>query len=190
MELDSGGNWKTLQLLRSKHQFFVTSLERSKPAAQIKSSQGKDLAVELKMLVRLSGKDWDDAAEVIKEASERQAVMHLFACFERIIRVDGQLRGDQYTHQHHAFFAKAASAAPSFVRFDQWLQCWVNSAAAAKQRPTLKALRQLKQQFKEERNPLMHNDQATVAPFSLVARKLCSSLASAQQLASDFPLQR
>lgn len=190
MELDSGGNWKTLQLLRNKHQFFVTSLERYKPAAQIKSSQGKDLPIELKMLVRLSGKDWDDAVEVLKEASERQAVMHLFACFERIIRVDGQLRGEQLSKKHHAFFAKAASAAPSFVRFDQWLQCWINAAVAAKQRPTLKSLRQLKQQFNEERNPLMHNDQTTLAPLLLVARKLCASLASAQHLASDFPLQR
>jgi hypothetical protein len=190
MELDSGGNWKTLQLLRSKHQFFVASLERYKPAAQIKSSQGRVLPVELKFLVRLSGKDWDAAAEVLKEASERQAIMHLFACFERIIRVDGQLRGEQQPHLHHAFFAKDASAATSFVRFDQWLQCWVNAASAAKQRPSLNALRQLKQQFKEERNPLMHNDQAILPPFSLVARKLRSSLATVQHLASDFPLQR
>lgn len=95
MELDSGGNWKTLQLLRSKHQFFIASLERHKSAAQIKPSQGKVLPVQLKMLVRLSWKDWDDAAEVLKEASGRQAIMHLFACFERIIRMDGQLRGEQ-----------------------------------------------------------------------------------------------
>jgi hypothetical protein len=187
MELDSGGHWKTLQLLRSKHQFFIASLQRYSPAAQINSSQGRVLPVELKLLVRLSGKDWDAAAEVLKEASERQAIMHLFACFERIIRVDGQLRGEQQSRQHHAFFAKVASATTSFVRFDQWLQCWVNAASAAKQRPSLKALRQLKQQFKEERNPLMHNDQATLAPFPLVARKLCSSLAAAQHLASDFP---
>lgn len=190
MELDSGGNWKTLQLLRSKHQFFIASLETYKLAAQIKSSQGKDLPVELKMLVLLSGKDWDDAAEALKEASERQAIMHLFACFERIICVDGRLRGEQQSRQHHTFFAKAASAATSFLRFDQWLQCWINTASAAKQRPSLKALRQLKQQFKEERNPLMHNDQAILPPFSLVARKLSTSLATVQHLASDFPLQR
>lgn len=112
MELDSGGNWKTLQLLRNKHQFFVTSLERYKPAAQIKSSQGKVLPIELKMLVRLSGKDWDDAVEVLKEASERQAVMHLFACFERIIRVDGQLRGEQLSKKHHAFFCESRLSRP------------------------------------------------------------------------------
>jgi len=106
MELDSGGNWKTLQLLRSKHQFFIANLETYKLAAQIKSSQGKDLPVELKMLVRLSGKDCDDAAEALKEASERQAIMHLFACFERIIRVDGQLRGEQQSRQHHTFLQK------------------------------------------------------------------------------------
>jgi len=190
MELDSGGNWKTLQLLRSKHQFFIASLETYKLAAQIKSSQGKDLPVELKMLVRLSGKEWDDAVEALKEVSERQTIMHLFTCFERIIRVDGQIRGEQPTSHHHAFFVKASSLAPSFVRFDQLLQCWIKVAGAAKHRSAGKEMRLLKLQFTDERNPLMHSDQAIIPPFSLVARKLRSSLATVQHLASDFPLQR
>lgn len=190
MELDKSGHWRTLQFLRTKHQLFVISLNSYRPAARIKLSQKKSLPPEVRKLVYLCGKDWDDAAELLKDASERQAVMHLFACFERIIRVDGQLRGNGDVHLHHAHFVKSASAAPSFVRIDRWLQCWVNAAVAAKQQTSLIALRQLKQQFKDERNPLMHNDQAVLPPLSLVARNLHASLILVQHLASDFPLQR
>jgi hypothetical protein len=190
MELDKSGHWRTLQFLRGKHQLFVTSLENYRPATRTKSNQKKSFYAEVSNLVHLCGKDWDNAAEALKEASERQAVMHLFACYERIIRVDGQLRGEQDARQHHARFVKAAAATPSFLGFDQWLQCWVNAAVAAKQRSSAKALRQLKQQFKDERNPMMHNDQAVLPPFTLVARKLLASLAVVQGLASDFPLQR
>lgn len=116
--------------------------------------------------------------------------MQLFACFERIIRVDGQLRGERTDHQHHLKFVKAASLAPSFVRFEQWLQCWVNVAVSIKQQTPAKAMREIKQQFRDQRNPLMHNDRAVIAPFPLVARKLHQPLGLLRSLAADFPLER
>ncbi len=155
MELEGNGNWTTLQFLRSKHQLFITSLDSYKPAVRTRFGNVKGLPLEVKMLLHLSGKEWDDAAEALKEASERQAIMHLFTCFERIIRVDGQIRGEQPSFYYHAFFVKAASLAPSFVRFDQWLQCWVKVAGAAKHRTAVKAMRLLKLQFTDERTPLM-----------------------------------
>lgn len=191
MEFDKSGHWRTLQFLRSKHRLFIASLDNYRlAAAQTNSSQKRGLPAEVRKLLHHCGKDWDDAEEALKEASERQAIMHLFVCFERIIRVDGQLRGEQPAHQHHPSFVKAASAAPSYVRFEQWLQCWVNAAIASKHRTSRVTLRQLKQQFKDERNPMMHNDQASLPPLSLVARRLQASLAAVQDLASDFPLQR
>jgi hypothetical protein len=42
----------------------------------------------------------------------------------------------------------------------------------------------------KQQHPLMHNDQATIPPFALAARKLRSSLSVMQQLAFDFPLER
>jgi hypothetical protein len=116
--------------------------------------------------------------------------MHLFASLERNIRVDGRIRGQQRGFQDHAFFAQTASATHAFVRFDQWIECWVNSAVDAKQQPSKKLLKQLKCQFRDERNPLMHNDQAAILPFTLAARKLRSSLSVMQQLSFDFPLER
>jgi hypothetical protein len=190
MELAGNGNWTTLQFLRGKHQLFITSLDGYNPAARTRFGKVKDIPREAKMLLHLSGKEWDDAVEALKEVSERQAIMHLFTCFERIIRVDGQIRGEQPTSHHHAFFVKASSLAPSFVRFDQWLQCWNKVAGAAKHRSAGKEMRLLKLQFTDERNPLMHSDQAIIPPFWLVAPKLRSSLATVQHLASDFPLQR
>jgi hypothetical protein len=106
MEIGSKGNWKTLQFLRNKHQIFIASLESYKPAARSKSNQGKGHPAEIRSVVHLCGKDWDDAVEALKDASERQAIMHLFASFERIIRVDRQIRGQQRGFQYHASLQK------------------------------------------------------------------------------------
>ena len=176
MELNSNGDWKTLQFLKSKHQIFVASLANYKPAARSKFRQSKGIPNEVRPLLYLSGKDWDDASAALKEASERQAMMHLFACFERIVRMDGKIRSNDATS--------------SFESIHRWLDCWIKSAVAAKHQPSAKALRQLKQLFKDQRNSLIHNDLSIVSPLSRVARQLHSSLLVIRQLAPDFPLER
>ena len=70
MELDKAGHWRTLQFLRTKHQLFVISLNSYRPAARIKLSQKKSLPPEVRKLVYLCGKDLDNAAELLKDASE------------------------------------------------------------------------------------------------------------------------
>jgi hypothetical protein len=190
MELDGAGEWKTLEFLRGKHQLFVVSLEAYRPSLlRSKSVMRRSMPDVVKMLRHLSGKDWDGAVEELKEASERQAIMHLFACFERIIRVDALIRGELCASQYHACFVEVAGLAHAFVRFDRCLQCWVDAASAAGNLQSVKELRQIKQLFRDERNKLMHNDLTIVPPFSRIARHLHSSLMVIRHLASDFPLQ-
>lgn len=189
MELDGAGDWETLRFLRGKHQFFLASLDGCRPSVRSMYGNAGALPDSFKMLRHLSGSDWDEAVERLKDASERQTIMHLFACFERIIRTDGRIRGEQSACQFHFFFESAASSSSSFLGFGPWLQCWVSASLAAKQSSSARVLRGVLQLFKDERNKMMHSDLVIVPPLSFISRRLHFSLKEIRRLASDFPLQ-
>jgi hypothetical protein len=136
--------------------------------------------------------DWEQQRRNQEEYEERAAVMQLYAAFESLLRRDAQWRGVwTIAHFHSMFNANAIRAQKgSFVRLSEWLGCW--RAAVKTLDPHLAKTRynpilhQLKATFRQDRNPLMHNDRAINPPLVRVTQQLTAAYSVLHELTDDF----